>query len=59
MKRYSRAQQGIAHFAKLEAGKSASWFEHSVRLFQDSGNGCAVTDTERDRVQVICAVFEL
>jgi hypothetical protein len=53
MTRHSRAQQGIAHFTKLETGKSASWFEHSVRLLQDSGDGRAVADTERDRVQVV------
>lgn len=51
--RHSRVQHGIAHFAKLETGEAASWFKHSVRLLKDCGNGRAIADPERDRVQVI------
>ena len=59
MTRHSHSQQGIAHCAHIEAGKSASWFEHSVRFCQDGRKGNAVPHTERDRIQVVGVVFEL
>lgn len=45
-------EERVGDLSKLHAGEHSSGFEHSVGLLEDGGDVGAVSDPERDRVQV-------
>jgi hypothetical protein len=49
---YSLSEQRVADLAKLEHADPAPWLEDAVRLGQNGGEGGAVSDPERDGVEI-------
>ena len=56
---HSRAEQRVVYPAELEAGEGAAGLEDAVCLLEHVGDGGAVADAERDRVEVVRVRGEL
>jgi len=53
---YVLLEKRVGDLAEFQAGKRSAWFEHPVCFFQDIGNGSAVSDTECNRVKIVCVI---